>query len=175
MRETILVLVAVSVLAGGAFASNSKSLFKIERNKNANIVKYDVNFSEDGKIDEENPIDSYWVMHADKGQREEVAPFEKRAYGYSVKYNKDGWYDLRLRAVSGRPLKIVDIDGEPKAEILINGENAYLSKVYVFAKDGLLGVPKVSYYTLTGIAVDSGEEISEKIDVDKNAGDKGDK
>jgi hypothetical protein len=56
--------------------------------------------------------------------------------------------------------------GKPKAEITINGKNAVLSKVYVFAKDGAFGIPKVKYYTITGIDAVSGAEISEKIDVE---------
>ncbi|MDR1941147.1 MAG: DUF4833 domain-containing protein [Endomicrobium sp.] len=151
--------------SGLAYAQTKENLFIIERNKNANVVNYDVNIDSNGVIDKSSPVDSYWMMYAVNGQREEVSAFEKRAYGYSVSYNENGYFDLSLKAVPDRNIKILLSDGKPKAEIMINGKAAYLSKVYVFAKDGAFGIPKVQYYVLTGVDVGSGLEIQETIEV----------
>ncbi len=153
------------IFTAAAFAQSIKPLFKIERNKNANIVKYDIRMDAEGRIDKKNPMDAYWMLYADKGQRAEIGTFEKKAYGYNIKYNDAGYYDLRLKAVENRDLKVYLVEETPKAEIEINGKPAYLSNVYVNAKDGALGIPKVSYYTLSGYDVATGEEVSEQIDV----------
>jgi hypothetical protein len=58
-------------------------------------------------------------------------------------------------------MKIVLVNGEYKAEILINNEKAYLSSVYVSASDAL--IPKVSYILLTGTNIHTGEKVTEKI------------
>ena len=167
MKSIKLCASAFSVLfifASLSFAE-TRPLFKIERSKNANIVQYDVNIDENGQIDKKNPIDSYWLLYAKDGQREEIGSFEKKAYGFSIKYNEDGWFDMRMKAVEDRPIRVLMADNEPKAEIMINERAAYLSKIYINSKDNLVGIPKVSYYILTGNDTETGEEAVEKIEV----------
>jgi hypothetical protein len=145
--------------------AETKHLFKIERSKNANIVQYDVNIDESWQINKANPIDSYWLLYAKDGSREEIGSFEKKAYGFSIKYNEGGWFDMRMKAVEDRPIRVLMVDGVPKAEIMINGRAAFLSKIYINSKDNLVGIPKVSYYILIGNDIETGEEAVEKIEV----------
>ena len=147
-----------------AYGQSKENLFKIERNKNTNIVQYDVNFDSSGDIDKANPIDAYWIMLAKDASREEISAFEKRAYGYKISENEDGTFTLVLNAVKEKKIKISASVGYAKAEIEINGKRAFLSKVYVFAKESGI-IPKVLYYTLTGLEVQTGKEVSEKIDL----------
>ncbi|MDR3256701.1 MAG: DUF4833 domain-containing protein [Endomicrobium sp.] len=141
----------------------NKNIFRIERNKNANVVMYDVRLDNNGNIDKINPIDAYWLLYTKQGQREEITVFEKKAYGFKVTYNDNGYYTLVLKAVPDRVIKVVTVKGEPKAEIKINNKETYLSTVYVFANDGL--IPKVLYYILTGTDIETGMRVSEKITV----------
>ncbi|MDR0618129.1 MAG: DUF4833 domain-containing protein [Endomicrobium sp.] len=145
-----------------SFAQNANmNLFRIERNKNANVVMYDVRVLPDGSIDKENPMDAYWIMNAEQGQRDEISAFEKKVYGYKIDYNDAGYYDLALKAVSDRPIKIVSVSGKYKAEIIINKKNAYLSTVYVFANDSF--IPRVEYIILTGTDKKTSAKVTEKI------------
>ena len=143
---------------------SKKSLFRIERNKNANIVQYDLNIDSSGSIDTSNPLDAYWIMLARDGRREEISAFEKKAYGYKISQNKDGSFNLVLNSVKEKTIRVFIENGIAKAQISINGKKAYLSKVYVFAKEGVL-IPTVLYYSLTGTDIATGKEITEKIDV----------
>jgi hypothetical protein len=147
-----------------SYGQSKENIFKIERNKNANVVQYDVNIDSFGAVDKANPIDAYWVMLAKDGNREEISAFEKKAYGYKISGNEDGTFTLILNAVKGKKIKISALGGSVKAEIDINAKQAYLSKVYVFAKEGGI-IPKVLYYMLTGYDIQTGNEVSEKIDV----------
>jgi hypothetical protein len=142
----------------------NKNLFRIERNKNANIVVYDVLLSPDGNINKSKPMDVYWLMNAKDGRREEISAFEKKAYGYTITEN-DGYYVLVLKAVKERPIKVVTVKGEIKGETKIDNTKAYLSKVYVFASDDF--IPKVKYITLTGTDVKTGKHVTEKINETK--------
>lgn len=160
--------VIAAVAASVAFAfSRNEPLFRIERSKNANIVQYDANIGADGNIDRAKPVDYYWLLHASDGSREEITLFQKKAYGFSVKYNEAGYFDMRMKAVEDRELKIFFADGSPKAEIMINGRKAYLSKIYIDSEDTFTGIPKVNYYTLTGNDAETGEVIEEKVAVKK--------
>ncbi|MDR1194907.1 MAG: DUF4833 domain-containing protein [Endomicrobium sp.] len=158
-------IAAVLFLFTALAFTQTNSLFKIERSKNANIVQYDANLDAAGQINVKKPIDYYWLLHASDGSREEITTFQKKAYGFSVKYNEAGYFDMQMKAVEDRKLKVSLIDGEPKAEILINGKNAYLSKIYIDSTDNFMGIPKVNYYTLTGNDIETGDEVEEKVAV----------
>ena len=156
---------AMFAFSAGSFADSSKNLFKIERSKNANIVQYDIVLDDSGAINSKKPMDAYWLLYAKDGRREELSMFDKKAYGFKISYDNGDYYNLSLKAVEDRNIKVVMVDGDPKAEISINTKPAYLSKVYVSAVDGFMGMPKVAYYTLTGTDPETGEEVSEKIEV----------
>ncbi|MDR1400738.1 MAG: DUF4833 domain-containing protein [Endomicrobium sp.] len=144
----------------------SKNLFKIKRNKNANVVMYDVRLDSKGNIDKSNPIDAYWILYDKQGQmrRSEIKAFEKRAYGFTIKYNVEGYYDLVLKAVPDTNIKVILLNGEPKVLIKINNEDAYLLTVFVFAKYNLI-TTKVLYYAITGVDIKTGFQITKKIAV----------
>jgi phage-related protein len=163
VRFTILFFasLAFTALIVSAQITNNKNLFKIERNKNANVVMYDVILASNGNIDKSDPIDSYWILYAKQGQRYKITVFEKNAYGFKIKYNNNGYYELILKAVPDRMIKVTLVNGTPKAEIKINNRKSYLSKVYVFANDNL--IPKVLYYTLNGTDIETGATVTEKI------------
>ncbi|MDR2773053.1 MAG: DUF4833 domain-containing protein [Elusimicrobiota bacterium] len=163
MKKLMLFALSFAVLtfaASLAFA-DQKNLFHIERNKNANIVVYDVVLNPDGTINSKNPIDAYWKLLAKDGSRAELGMLDKRAYGFSVTDLGEGAYELRLKAVEGKPIKVTLVNGEPKGILKINDRDAYLNKVYVFAS----GI-SVKYYTLTGTDVSTGQTIEEKVDND---------
>jgi hypothetical protein len=157
----VLFLILVSISSILFSQDLNMNLFKIERNKNANIVMYDVRVLPDGSIDKRNPMDAYWILNAEQGQRDKISAFEKKAYGYKIKYNEAGYYDLVLKAVPDRQMQIINVNGKYKAKIKINKKDAYLSTVYVFANDSF--IPKVEYIILTGVDVKTASKVTEKI------------
>jgi hypothetical protein len=164
MKKVIVALclgVSLSSLLNINVSAANKNLFKIERNKNANVIMYDVRLDATGSIDKKKPMDAYWILYAKQGQREEITAFEKKAYGFTTTENGNNSYNLVLKAVKNRPMRIVIVNGEPKAEILINNKKAYLSSVYVSASDAF--IPKVSYLILAGTDINTGAKASEKI------------
>jgi hypothetical protein len=164
MKKVIVALslgLSLSSLLNMNVSAENKNLFKIERNKNANVIMYDARFDANGIIDKKKPIDAYWILYAKQGQRKEITAFEKKAYGFTTTENGKNSYNLVLKAVKNRPMRVVIVNGEPKAEILINNEKAYLSSVYVAASDAF--IPKVSYLILTGTDINTRAKVTEKI------------
>ena len=137
----------------------------IERSKNANIVNYDAVLTDEGKINETNPVDAYWLLYAEKnGEREELSAFDKKAYGFKTTYNKEkNNFDFVLKAVKEKPMVLDLYDNVPKAVIKINDVDCFLEKVYIESKDGALGIPKVSFYELFGKEVATGKAQQQKI------------
>ncbi|MDR3071426.1 MAG: DUF4833 domain-containing protein [Endomicrobium sp.] len=142
------------------FAQKKEHIFKIVRNKNSNIFNFDVILRDDDTI----TIDAYWIMNTEHGQRKKMSLTEKKAYGYTIKHNIAGHYDLILTAVPSKIIKIVKTSNGIKAIIKINEKEAYLSTVYIFAKNDFI-MPKVLYYTITGEDICTGAKVTEKINL----------
>jgi len=67
-----LLLTATMLYPAMVFAGDPArdGLFRIERNKNANIVQYDARVTEDGKLDSKQPVS--WVEVLWSGKMEEI-------------------------------------------------------------------------------------------------------
>lgn len=128
------------------------SLFHIERNKNKNVVRYDVLLDSSGHPLQDRPIDAYWRMDAEDGRRRELNAFERsRAYGFSVR-ERPGKDELviTLNAFPQRPVRVRVRVETRRAEALveIGGQGAFLDRIFVQAKEGTL--PKVEWIDLYG-------------------------
>ena len=165
MKKVVVFTVLFLMLGVNIYADKTVNLFVIERSKNANVVNYDAVLTDDGNINEKNPIDAYWLLYAYKnGEREELSAFDKKAYGFKVDYNeKTKTFDFILKAVKDKPMELGLYGGVAKVIIKINNIDCFLDKVYIESKDGAFGIPKVSYYELFGTEVKDGGAQQQKI------------
>ena len=165
MKKAILFVIMFLMFGINVYADKTSNLFVIERSKNANVVSYDAVLNDDGTIRKENPVDSYWLLYAYKnGEREELSAFDKKAYGFKVKYNTERQnFDFVLKAAKDKPMIIDLYDGVAKAVIKINNVDCFLEKVYIGSVDGAFGIPNVSFYELFGSEVKTGEAQQQKI------------
>lgn len=46
----------------------TEHLFRIERSKNVNIVQYDAQLTQKGKLDPEKPVMAYSIMYTNSGE-----------------------------------------------------------------------------------------------------------
>jgi hypothetical protein len=167
------VLIAVLLVPGAApaAAATPDSVFHIDRNKNRNQVHYGVHVDDRCHPVGAEPVYNYWL------RREEDPPIvrplkyiQQAAYGFQKQnVEADGRIEVRLRALPDRQLvvRITSVGGACKAEtfMTINGKQAYLDKVFVFAEEGIL-LPNVRYIELFGRSND-GLAVYEKITVDE--------
>ncbi|MFA6614252.1 MAG: DUF4833 domain-containing protein [Endomicrobiia bacterium] len=165
MKKLVISLFIFMLLPICAFSQPIDRLFIIERSKNANIVCYDVNLDSQGQIVKEDPVKAYWLLYAEKnGEMEKLSIFDKKAYGFKVEYNEQNKnYDFSLKAVEDKQMTIDMYANIPKVTIQINDKKCFLEKVYISSKDGAFGIPKVSFYTLYGEDVLTGNKVEQKI------------
>jgi hypothetical protein len=144
--------------------SGTQNLFIIERSKNANIVRYDAQFTEEGELNPKEPVIAYWILHAEKGQRAELSYLQKKmAYGFETKPATSGeGYTMTMVPLPKRELRIKVVDGEAQGQIEINGKPAVLEKIYVDSEPGWTG-PDVNYVRLIGRDLETDEKLTEKI------------
>lgn len=137
-------------------------LFHIERNKNANIVVYDARVLPDSSLTEKDPIIVYWLKLAEDGERKNLKRVEKKkAYGFKVKSREENRVVLDLVADVGRDLVVDFHEGAYRAFMEIDGRQALLEKIFIFAEEGGL-LPSVKYLELFGEDLETGEAAYEK-------------
>jgi len=138
-------------------------LFVIERSLNANTIAYDVRIDSAGRLDCTTPLHAYWVMSADRGQVEELSPFERAcAFGYDIGHCGDDRCEVTLRALRSRPIRIELGGGTARARARIGGHEGILRRVFVSLRRGGL-FPRVESIDLCGVSRESGEPLCERI------------
>ncbi len=167
LRHIALILALVLPLAALADEAEKieptpQRLFHIERNKNANIVVYDAQVLPDSNLVEEDPVIVYWLKLAEGGHRKGLKGIEKKmAYGFSVESREGNRLVIEMKADVGRNL-VVDVhEGVYRAFMEIDGRQALLEKIYIFAEEKF-PIPDVKYLELFGIDVEIGKELYEK-------------
>ena len=139
-------------------------LFVIERNKNANVVHYEANIAPDGSLKRGEPVIAYWRLHAEDGRRKKLNWLEKKkAYGIRVKPGPElNGYTITLAAAPWLPITVKQAGRTVRAEATIGDRPAILEKMFIQARDRLLG-PKVEYIELYGKDPLTGEARYERI------------
>jgi hypothetical protein len=146
-----------------AQAAPSRRLFVIGRSKNKNVVHYDVKLTKSGTLQLQDPVDAYWILHAEDGRREELSFLEVRlAYGFSIesKVTESGFL-MRLAACDRR-LDVKRHGDRYRAELTIAGERALLNRIFVQATDDAV-VPKVVHVGVHGTAISTGKALHERL------------
>lgn len=160
---TALTTGAVCLGAQTGWAQPSRlPLFRIERNKNKNVVHYDLRLNAAGRPREQEPMDVYWRMHEENGQREELTLLERSmAYGCTVRERpRETELVIALAAFDSRLIRVRADHGQAQALVQIAGHGAVLKHIFVQAGDGL--VPSVDYVELAGTRAD-GTAVQERV------------
>jgi hypothetical protein len=140
-----------------------QQLFYIERSINRNIVRYDVDTTENGNLAGTAPVFAYWIL--ENGERSELTKFQRKyAYGMEsqerLEHNR---YRIVLSALAEREFIVQKTDDGYRAFVLINGKEGILERIYVECVEGLLGLPKVIHVDLFGQDGQSALPVMERI------------
>ncbi len=159
----VLLLVFLSWVSGWALCDKKAPLFRIERNKNKNIVQYDACLLQNNNISESDPVHAYWVLA--NGKKEELSLVEsKEAYGIGSKEKLgENKFRIVLAALKDRDIIVERIKGKYKALVKINAESSVLERVYVQSQEQTAGLPKVQYVDLFGRSVRTNKPVKERI------------
>ena len=91
----------------GEYSPGRDALFHVERSRNANIVQYDALLDSNGDLLAKEPVDGYWIRHAEQGEVKTLTWVRKKfAYGNKVRISGTHAIDglkLVLRRNSQKP------------------------------------------------------------------------
>lgn len=150
---------------GGNQQVTPKMLFYIERNLNKNIVVYEANFDENGQLNSKKPINVFWLLNEDEGQKENLN-YAERKLAYGVKYSpaSSSNNSFEVELVADKSRKIILKQLAPfKAAIYttINSKWTRLKQMFIQADNGSF-FPKVKYIQLKSENGDTERYIPEE-------------
>lgn len=149
----VLCLLTIPTLVTASELS-SDPLFHIERNKNANIVQYDAQLDQDGRLHGKEPVIAYWIRLADEGEIKKLSWIQRKfAYGFKIEIDKeDNSARVDMTVKIGRSI-VVKRNGEDyRAVAHINGVESFIDKIFIQAHGrGLF--TRVDYIEFYGSAV----------------------
>lgn len=139
-------------------------MFYIQRDPNTNTIVYELNQTESGKLNEQEPIHMYWIRYAEGGEVKELN-YIQRKFAYGLHARKLARDNFELRFVSYHDLALYlrkTRDGKFQVFTTINRQEAILDNIYVRIEGGTFWVPKVLYVELKGREVSGGKILRER-------------
>jgi len=153
-----------SITSVQADQSDRQSLFKIERNKNANVVQYDAQITDEGKLNSKKPVIVYWLRLAEQGQVKELSWIQRKfAFGFSTDFDQKSdiaVIDMALKIE--RLITIKRIQGNYQAIMMIDGIASRIEKFYIDSS-GKGFSTRVNFIELHGTDLETSEITYERL------------
>ena len=142
-------------------------LFYLQRTFNKNTIIYQLNLNENNQINEQEPIISYWINYADKGDKEALN-FIQRKYAYGLNVQK---LDLERKTFSFNFVSykkqifylLKSNDQKYHVASYFNNRLLILNHLYVHIEGGSFWTPKVKYIEVYGKDPLKNEEVIERV------------
>ena len=162
-KATIAIMILVTPVLVCAQEPTRDALFRIERNKNANIIQYDAQLNSDGLLYSKEPVSVYWVRLAEQGQIKKLSWSQRKfAFGFKLKFDKEkNAAQLDLAVNLGRSIIVTRVAEDYRALVKIDGVASYLERVFIQAT-GKGVLTRVAYVEFYGKSVDAQEEQYER-------------
>jgi len=142
------------------------NLFYIDRNKDNNIIKYDIKLKENGELNMEEPINMYWVKNTDGGKKEGLNYAQKKL-AYGLKYVKKEDDEIKFQFVSygKRTFILRKLKGKSEYNVItyLNNKTVIVNRIYIHITGGTYFVPKIAYLQLYWKDAYSDKEGIEKV------------
>ncbi|MGI4833469.1 MAG: DUF4833 domain-containing protein [Janthinobacterium lividum] len=146
----------------------ANQLFYLQRDPNTNTVIYQLNVNKAGQLDEEEPINVFWMRYDEQGQRKDLNYIQRRfAYGLSAKKMTADKYVLKFSAYSKIPLYLLRSGADNAFHVVavLNNRQIVLTRVYLRIEGGSFWVPNVKYIELKGWNAATREPVTERLAV----------
>lgn len=169
----VLPVMAVAMPAGGGQSKEPNfpvpsgipnMLFYMQRTPNANTIVYDLNIQKDGTLDEDEPVNIYWIRYTENSEKKGLNYIQRKfAYGLKIKQVSKDKYELRSVAYDKKKLYLMkSAEGQYHIYTQIGNVMAQLNRIYLQIEGGTFWLPNVVYIEMKGIDPATGKEIKEQ-------------
>ena len=143
-------------------------LFYIQRAKDHNTIIYQLNIDENGDLNEENPINPYWIKYTDEKKETPLTMIQQKfAYGLKIKLvdkeNKIYQFNFVSYKKESFYLKKDKKDNKYHVYGKINEKLAELDNIFINIQGGTFWFPKIEYVAINATCVKSNKALVEKI------------
>jgi phosphatidylglycerophosphate synthase len=147
---------------------NANSLFYLQRTPNINTIICELN-QKDGVVDKEEPVRVMWIRYTEQRQREKLSWIQRTfAYGLNEKDMGNGVYELRFVSYKKVAMYLMkwSVDNKQHVFVTINNRQAILNRIYIrIDPGGTFWSPNVKYLELTGVDIQNGKELVQRLKV----------
>ena len=146
----------------------ANQLFYLQRDPNTNTVIYQLNVNKAGQLDEDEPINVFWIRYGEQGQRQSLNFIQRKfAYGLSAKKVATNKYELKFAAYNKVQFLLLKSSVDNAFHVYANLPNKQiqLERVYLRIEGGTFWVPNVKYIELKGLNAATREPIVERLSV----------
>ena len=179
-KSLIVITILINIISGNLLAQSKNPsplhfptpknidnmLFYIQRDPNTNTAIYAINYQENGKINKNNPIKSYWIRYAEKGVKKDFTYIQRKfAYGIESKTLNDEEFELQFVSYKKLPLTLKKLDSDQKYHVFVNvnQKKIQVEKIFIRIEGGSFWLPNVKYAEVTGIDASSNKIITERM------------
>jgi len=134
-------------------AGVANQLFYLQRDPNTNTIIYQLNVNSAGQVDEEEPINVFWLRYDEQGQRKELIFIQRKfAYGLTAKKLAADKYELKFAAYDKVPFYPLKSGADKAFHVctVVANKQILLTRVYLRIEGNTFWVPKVRYIEFKG-------------------------
>ena len=141
-------------------------LFYLQRTPNVNTIICELNYQQNGQLDNDNPVHVFWIRYQDAGKKVELSFLQRTfAYGIKTKLISEGKYELRFVSYKKMPLYLIKSQADNKYHVYasVGQKQVILNRIFIkINPGGSFWSPNVEYIEYKGMDPASGKEIMER-------------
>ena len=144
----------------------TNQLFYLQRDPNTNTVIYQLNVDRAGKLDEDEPVNVFWIRYDEHGERKDLNFIQRKfAYGLTAEKMAADKYELKFAAYNKVRFFLLrsPVDKAFHVYTTIAGKQIQLERVFLRIEGGTFWVPNVKYIEFKGLASATREPVVERI------------
>jgi len=175
MRTSKSIIVIFIALSLSGFTNPDKddfagdyNLFRIDRNRNADVVMYDVDLDKQGKLNTSTPVKVYWKKLSHKGELEPITSIQKN-FGYGLRFLEKSAekVDFRLVCYKDQVFHIRKSDeGSFRVYTSTAGCEIEVNSLFIQFKDDAFWFPEILTIKILGTNTEIGSLVTATITLD---------
>lgn len=144
-------------------------LFYVQRDPNINTIICQLNLNDKGDLNNENPVNVFWMRYADKEGKKDLNYIQRKfAYGVTSKSLGNGNYELKFVSYKKLPLLLTKSPTDKKYRVYVtaNNKKMVLERIFLRIEGGTFWVPNVKYVEFKGYDANNiNKMVTERIKV----------
>jgi hypothetical protein len=141
-------------------------LFYLQRDPNTNTVIYQLNVDRAGKLDEDEPVNAFWIRYDEHGEHKELNFIQRKfAYGLTAEKLAADKFELKFAAYGKVRFFLLKSPADKAFHVYatIAGKQLQVERVFLRIEGGTFWVPNVKYIEFKGLNTATREPLVERV------------